>query len=53
MASFMAGATRTGERAARKIVDRKSSATPPANLPMMLAVAGATQSSEISLASAT
>ena len=53
MASFMAGATRTGARVARKRVVRKSSATPPANLPMTLAVAGATQRSEISLASAT
>ena len=53
MASFIAGAMRTGADVARKSVDRKSSATPPANLPMTLAVAGATQRSAISLASAT
>ena len=52
MASFMAGAMSTAARVARKRVDRKSSATPPANLPMTLAVAGATQRSAISLARA-
>ena len=48
----MAGATSTGARVAMKRVDRKSSAMPFANLPMMLAVAGATSSRSIVDASA-
>ena len=49
---FMAGAISTGARVARYSELRKSSAMPCANLPMMLAVAGATSSSLISVASA-
>ncbi len=40
---FIAGATTTGALHARYVVERKSSATPLANLAMMLAVAGATR----------
>ena len=42
----------TGARVARYSEVRKSSAMPLANLPMMLAVAGATSSSAMSVASA-
>ena len=49
---FIAGATSTGARVAMYSVDRKSSAMPLANLPMMLAVAGATSSRSIVDASA-
>ena len=48
----MAGATSTGARVAVYSVDRKSSAIPFANLPMMFAVAGATSSRSIDDASA-
>ena len=44
MRTFMAGASSTGQVTAVYRVDRKSSATPPANLPRMSAVAGATSS---------
>ncbi len=44
MLVFMAGAMSTGARVARYSADRKSSAMPCANLPRMLAVAGATSS---------
>ncbi len=42
MAVFMAGAMIFLQVAARKVVVSISSAIPPANLPMMLALAGAT-----------
>ena len=45
MLVFIAGAISTGARVARYNALRKSSAMPPANLPMMFAVAGATSSS--------
>ena len=44
MLVFIAGAISTGARVARYNALRKSSAMPAANLPMMLAVAGATSS---------
>ena len=40
---FMAGATSTGQATERKVVETRSSAMPPANFPIMLAVAGATR----------
>jgi hypothetical protein len=42
MLVFIAGAINTGARVAVYSVERKSSAIPFANLPMMFAVAGAT-----------
>ena len=52
MFEFIAGASSTGAVVARYREQRKSSAIPPANLPMMLAVAGATSSRSIDEASA-
>jgi len=42
IASFMAGATTTGQRAARTVAVTRSSEWPPASLATRLAVAGAT-----------
>ena len=52
MLVFMAGAMSTGARVARYSDVRKSSAIPPANLPITFAVAGATSRSDASVASA-
>ena len=52
MAAFIAGASSTGQRMARNVVLRRSSATPEANLASALAVAGATTNRSAHLASA-
>ena len=51
MLPFMAGASSTGQGAAKSAVESKSSAMPPAYLPIKLAVAGATTNTSANLAS--
>ena len=49
MFGFMAGAIMTGQVTERNVVESRSSAMPLANLPMMLAVAGATRKRDASV----